>query len=301
MDGNLTSSSRIHGTFGEILQGYVLSPRGYEHFLYTAPVEELFSYARVSPVQHSRQSASITPSGRELALAAFTRMACELGASPAGHAIEIISNIPVARGHASSTSDILASAEACLHHFYPDTPAPVARALILSVARELERGDYLLHPGVTSCCQLSHRLITEYKTDLRWTIVGVDEGGTVETEKFHQQTTEIPAKADIYQRLFAELDQALRSGHYARCAEIATKSAELHDDVLPKGSLVDLTKTQAETGALGICVAHSGTLAGLIFSRHQSEFRERILECRKILASLRYQSSIYTLKEVSPT
>jgi L-threonine kinase len=176
-------------------------------------------------------------------------------------------------------------------------PSPAARALMLAVARDLEYGDYLLHPGIAACNQRSHRLIKAYRTDLRWMIVGIDEGGFVHTEEFHRDSVEDSAKAAVYERLFLDLDRALQDGDYARCAEIATLSAELHDDKLPKKSLADLRQVRSQTGALGICVAHSGTVAGLIYSRHQPDAQERIAQARALLADMEYQSLLYTLKE----
>ncbi|UQA92138.1 hypothetical protein K9S39_10060 [Streptomyces halobius] len=224
-------------------------------------------------------------------------LSAELGHGALNCTIEIESNIPVAKGYASSTADILATAQLCIRSLHPDTPDEVVQALALSVARQLEYGDYLLHPGVAACAQRSQRLLAAYRTDLRWTIVGVDEGGWVRTEEFHQERPEDLGKARVYEQLFAQLDTALRANNYVAAAEVASHSAELHNDRLPKKSLDDLWRIQNELGALGICVAHSGTLAGLIFSRHQPDHDLRVRECRSELESWGYSSDMFTLKE----
>lgn len=291
-------ASAVHGAFGEILQGYTLGAHGYEHFLFTAPVEELRSEARLRRDNIPGTAAlTITPADRTKALTAYEIMSAELGQNTTGRAIEIDSNIPVAKGYASSTADILAAALLCVQDRYPGTPEPVAHALALSVARQLEYGDYLLHPGIAACAQRSQRLIAKYHTDLRWTIVGVDEGGYVCTEEFHQERAEDPGKARLYAQLFGELDAALLAGDGPAAARIATRSSELHNDRLPKKSLGDLRAVGDDLGALGVCVAHSGTLAGLIFSRHQPDHDLRVTECRSALDSRGYTSSIFTLKE----
>ncbi|MGK5629802.1 GHMP family kinase ATP-binding protein [Streptomyces sp. URMC 123] len=288
----------IHGAFGEILQGYTIGPSGFEHFLFTAPVEELRCQARLKREGiPSTAALTVSPADRVKALRAYDMLSADLQRPTRGAAIEIRSNIPVAKGYASSTADILAAALLCVAEAFPGTAEPVAHALALSVARRLEYGDYLLHPGISSCHQRSQTLIAKYHTDLRWTIVGVDEGGYVRTEEFHREVPEDPGKASVYEQLFRELDAALLANDGEAAARIATRSAELHNDRLPKKSLDDLRALQKNFGALGICVAHSGTLAGLIFSRHQPEHDARVRECRDALDSLGHTSSTFTLKE----
>ncbi|MEU6895331.1 hypothetical protein ABZ934_26815 [Streptomyces sp. NPDC046557] len=288
----------IHGAFGEILQGYTLGPSGFDHFLFTAPVEELHCQARLKREGiPSTAALAVTPTDRVKALHAYDMLSADLQRSTRGALIEIQSNIPVAKGHASSTADILATALLCVSEAFPEAPEPMAHALALSVARRLEYGDYLLYPGIAACAQRSQTLLSTYRTDLRWTIVGVDEGGYVRTEEFHRERAEDPGKATVYEQLFRELDAALLAGDGEAAARIATQSAELHDDRLPKKSLEDLRTLRDDFGALGICVAHSGTLAGLIFSRHQSDHAARVKECRMALDALGYTSSTFTLKE----
>lgn len=293
-------STTVHGTFGELLQGYVRSAQGFEHFLFTTPVVELTSRARlVEQPDAAEASSMVQPSDRTRALAAAELLAAELGRDMRGLVLEVESNIPVAKGHASSTADVLAAADAVLRCFHPDLPAPVSRALALSVARELEYGDYLLHGGIAACLQRSQRLLAVYHTDLRWTVVGVDEGGFVHTEEFHRATPEDPAKAAEYELLYAELDKALRAGDGVRAAGVATASSELHDDRLPKRSLGMLRRVRDATGALGICVAHSGTLAGLIYSRHDTDCDERVADATARLAGAGLAPNVFTIKEAS--
>ncbi|WP_443744645.1 GHMP family kinase ATP-binding protein [Streptomyces sudanensis] len=294
-------ASIVHGTFGEILQGYTAGAQGFEHFLFTAPVEELRCSARLKREESAARGPSITPPDRTKALAAFRSLSAELGLSHTDATIDIVSNIPVAKGHASSTADILAVALLCIRDGYPEAPPPMVHALALSVARRLEYGDYLLHPGIAACAQRSQTLIRKYHTDLRWSIVGVDEGGRVDTEAFHRELPEDPGKARVYERLFGELDAALLANDGRTAAEIATHSSELHNDRLPKKSLVHLMAVKEEWGALGVCVAHSGTLAGLIFSKHQTDHDLRVAGSRRALRSLGYDSSLYTLKESVPS
>ncbi|MEU8588219.1 hypothetical protein AB0C59_14660 [Streptomyces sp. NPDC048664] len=291
-------ASTIHGTFGEILQGYTLGADGFEHFLFTAPVEELRSEARTRRTgATSAQALSVSPGNRTKALSAYAKMSRDLGLPTDGVTIEITSNIPVAKGYASSTADILAAALLCVRETHPETPEPVAHALALSVARRLEYGDYLLHPGIAACAQRRHELIAAYDTDLRWTIVGVDEGGLVRTEEFHRECPEDAGKARVYEELFGELDAALRANDGLAAARVATRSAELHDDRLPKKTLGTLREVGEDLGALGVCVAHSGTLAGLVFSRHQADHDLRVAQCHAALRSQDLESSTFTLKE----
>ncbi|WP_368396481.1 GHMP family kinase ATP-binding protein [Streptomyces sclerotialus] len=263
-------------------------------------MEELRCQARIGRENRSGAAPlTVRPAGRVKALRVHTSLSTDLRQRGHGGVLEIESDIPVAKGHASSTTDILAGALLCLSEACPDIPEEAAHALALSAARRLEYGDYLVHPGIAACAQRSQQLITAYHTDLRWTIVGVDEGGYVHTEDFHRQLPEDPGTADVHEQLFGELDTALRAGDGPAAARIATRSAELHNDRLPKESLSDLTALQRDFGALGIRVAHSGTLAGLVFSRHQSDHDARVAGCRGALDAHGYTGSTFTLEEAS--
>src|ERR1700754_4025809 len=105
-------SATVHGTFGELLQGYRHQPAGgFEHFLVTLPVVELRTTSTVS-VTSGRREHRVSPADRTRALTATGDLARALGLYEAEITVAIDSNIPVGTGCASSTADIMASVAA---------------------------------------------------------------------------------------------------------------------------------------------------------------------------------------------
>src|SRR5438477_2016817 len=88
----------VHGTFGELLQGYRQQPGGgYEHFLFTFPVLELRATSTVS-LSQARHPHEVRPADRTRALTATADLARALGLNGSQLSIAIDSNIPVGKG-----------------------------------------------------------------------------------------------------------------------------------------------------------------------------------------------------------
>jgi L-threonine kinase len=267
-----------HGTFGELAQGYRRRRDGaVDHFLVTLPVEELSSTAEVA----ARAGAPLPPKAH----VAFTTACQLLGVDPPELPPRLRSNIPVGKGFASSTADIVSVVAHTIERVAPHLDHTERHLLIAEVNRRLEYGDYLLHRGITLCNQRSHHIGKAFRTDLRWRIVGIDEGGHVDTADFHRRSVPDQRKlaqySDIYRRLWA----ALADSDSPRAAAIASESALLHQDVLPKRSLPHMLDIASDTAAHGVCVAHSGTLVGLIFTASEADAEARMARAAERIAS----------------
>lgn len=287
----------VHGTFGELLQGYRLRPGGeFEHFLFTLPVLELRATSTVSLAEDGRAH-RVRPAGRTRALTATTDLARALGLTDTRVSVTIDSNIPVGKGCASSTADIMASVAALIDATYPDVSSAVVQALGTLVARDIEWGDYVLSDSIALCLQRSHTLVRRYDTNLRWRIVGVDEEGSVDTAEFHRRHRESRRLAGHYEALLTQMDAALERNDFAAAAQIATESAVLNQRVLPKRHFQTMRRIADTTGALGIAVAHTGTVIGLIFSGHQSDAALRMWEAEQCLRREELTSRVFTVRE----
>lgn len=287
-------SATTHGSFGELLQGYTIgADGGYSHFLYTLPVAELSSTVTI----HRTGSGSLTstPADRCKTRAAFRSLCRKYGVAADGIRLDIVSDIPLARGCASSTADILSACRAFFQYLAPEVPADVVTKEILVTLGEIEFSDYLLYPGIASCHQREQQLVEAYPTDLQFSIVGVDEGTEVATDAFHRSNPERLEKVPAYRRLFDEMHEALVANDPFWVGELATAGAVLHNDVLPKQSLDVLIDVCAESGGLGICVAHSGSMAGILFSGHQSDPGRRISRASAMLRRSGYRPRRFTV------
>lgn len=287
----------VHGTCGELLQGYRYPVESigdlrcngvsqdasdYQHFLFTLPVSEFASTGTVV-LDSRQQQPRVTPPDRTRALTAVVSAARALGLASAQVDLEIASNIPVGKGCASSTADVMASIAALLDATHTQTPDAVVHAFGGLVAKDIEWGDYLFSDSIALCLQRSHTLVREYETDLRWRIVCVDEGGVVDTAQFHVQQRASRRQAQHFDLLARQLDTALREGDYVTAAQIGTESALINQRELPKRTMPVMRRVAAATGALGLAVAHTGTVIGLIFSEHQDDATLRMHESLRLL------------------
>jgi L-threonine kinase len=259
-------------------------------------VDELCATSTVSldpePCQHR-----VVPADRTRALTAAEELASALGLGNTHISVEIESNIPVGRGCASSTADIMASVAALLEAAHPEVPDPVVHALGSLVAKEIEWGDYVFSESIALCRQRTHTLVRQYDTGMRWRIVGVEEGGSVDTEAFHRRQRESRRQAQYYETLLAQMDAALSTSDFTTAAQIATESALMNQKALPKRNLALMRRIADATGALGIAIAHTGTVIGLIFSAHQSDASLRLWEARQRLKRANLTSKVFTVRE----
>jgi uncharacterized protein involved in propanediol utilization len=71
---------------------------------------------------------------------------------------------------------------------------------------------------------------------------------------------------ESFRPLLGLLRRVIHHGDAALLGCVATASARLNQRILPKPHFERLERLAQETGALGLQVAHSGSVAGLIFS-----------------------------------
>jgi uncharacterized protein involved in propanediol utilization len=83
--------------------------------------------------------------------------------------------------------------------------------------------------------------------------------------------------------LRAALRRAVAKPDVALLGRVATGSARINQRYLPKPHLDELLRLGAEHGACGVQVAHSGTVAGLIFDAQAEEVASNISRCADAL------------------
>ncbi|GAB3225875.1 kinase [Glycomyces halotolerans] len=285
---------RIHGTFGELLQGYVGERETWRHFLVTAPVTEKWARARVEFGRGGEPT--VDPPDRTLALRMLAALCDRAGLDAAGARLTIESTIPVGRGMASSTADVMATARALQLAF----PGRIDEADIRACAREIEYGDEVLSFGISSCHQREHERVRTYETDLRLLVLGIDEGYEVSTDLLHEQLTEVEIHALEYARLWDEIDTALRESDPAAVGRVATRSAELFNDVNPKKTWSMMTEIGAASESLGIVAAHSGSVIGLLFTGHDPDHARKIVSASRALAAEQFPVNLFSIADGGP-
>jgi len=259
-----------HGTLGELIQGPV--PRnGTIHIgVVSLPLRR---YSRVRFVHGLQDNAA---SG--LADKARCRRAIELYL--AKHSLELPegcwtcdSELPSGKGMASSTADIVATIR-CLDSIFRQQTSLESLTAIL---RLIERSDSVFLDRYALYLSGRQEVVHAFDHEPRFEACYVDEGDTVDTETMglallhHYQ-----ARLQPYLRNLDQALSAFAASDAQGIARCATTSAALSQEVNPKHCFEALVHEQQGFRADGIVVAHTGTMAGYLFTRklHPTEMGE---------------------------
>lgn len=261
--------SSAFGTFGELLQGAL--PDGGPDFLVTLPIARwataTFSY------DSAREGVEVFPASKtkahRVAEAVLARH------SGGGGSLRLSGSLLEGRGLASSSADLVATARAVASALGTDMPPRRIEDLL----RRIEPTDGVMYPGVVAFEHRNVALLARLGVLPPMTIVGIDEGGTVDTVAFNAIPKNFSAQErHEYARLLDEARTALRAGDAAAIGRVATRSAHLNQRLCRKRTLNAMTALSAEIGGVGVVAAHSGSAIGLLLPHDVPGFRSRLAE-----------------------
>ncbi|MGM7635132.1 GHMP family kinase ATP-binding protein [Bacillus sp. Hm123] len=246
---------KCFGTFGELAQGEIDG----QPFLFTFP-SPLYSEARFTPAQVG--SLIGETKGKKLALMAAEQTLRMLGRSPSGY-LSITSSIPVGKGMASSSADIVATIRAVT----ASVGATLSAKEEAMIAANIEPTDGVMHRGITAINQQTGELLHEFPHVPELVCIGFDSGGRVNTRAFHRNKKDYnEAEKQLLEQIFYEMTVGLTDGNVEQILRAATASSQVNERFLPKPKIrlfVDLaTELQG-----GVIIGHSGTVIGLLFDR----------------------------------
>ncbi|MFB4285734.1 MULTISPECIES: GHMP family kinase ATP-binding protein [unclassified Nonomuraea] len=281
-------SGAAFGTFGELLQG-VLYPSDRD-FLVTLPIARWSTATfhwrpgwplRVEPAHKHRSRA-------------LARTMLRLYGRRGGGRLTIHSELPEGKGLASSSADLVATARAVAAAFGEE----LAPETIEGLLREVEPTDGVMYDDVTAFHHRDVSLITRVGPLPPLTVVGVDEGGTVDTIAFNR----LPKPYDErdkreYTHLLDTLVAAVRRGDMAAVGRVATRSAQLNQRLSPRRTLEAVLEVSSRAGALGVVAAHSGTSLGVILADDAPGYADRL---GRVLAACRRISPEVTVYRTLP-
>jgi L-threonine kinase len=244
-----------NGTLGELVQGQTVAG---EDFLVTFPVA-VWSRARVVL---NESGIVIGPAEKPKAKRMASLVLQRLGLTDVGASLEIHCGIPEGRGMASSTADIVATARAVCDA----TALTLEPGEIAELAIEIEPSDGVMWEGVVAFNHRQGRLLRQLGALPPMRILGVDLGGSVDTIQFNRRPKDYtPAERRACQEALEQVALGIQHGSLRQLAEACTLSARIHQRVLPKPELADLISVVEAAGGVGVNVAHSGTVVGLLF------------------------------------
>ncbi|MFF1374991.1 kinase [Streptomyces sp. NPDC058308] len=273
------------GTFGELLQGALPEEDG--DFLVTLPVARwTMATFRPSRPGDAPGEIEVRPAHKTKALR-LARMVADLATSrpgsPRGGLLTVSSVIPEGKGLASSSADLVATARAvgrALGVAMP--PARIERLL-----SRIEPTDGVLYPAIVAFHHRSVRLRAVLGSLPAMAVVGIDEGGSVDTVDFNRIPKPFTA-ADrhAYAALLERLADAVRRQDLAEVGRISTRSALMNQALRHKKALGPMTAICREVGGLGVAVGHSGTTLGILLDATDPAYTRRVTAAARACAEL---------------
>lgn len=253
-----TGAARVPGTCGELVQGQLA---GGVDFLITLPVD-LWSEVRVR-LDGDSARIRVTPTHKVKTKVAVRRALDALNLPGAGAWVDVTSSLPEGKGMASSTADVVAACRA--------TARAAGRTLgagaISRIARGIEPSDGLMYPGVVAYNHRRCELIERLGPPPPFRILIADLGGAVDTLAFNRRPKNYtPGEMSIITQAYKWAGAGVRRGDRTLIGRAATLSALVNQRLLPKPHLGELIDIARANGAYGVSVAHSGTVAGLLFN-----------------------------------
>lgn len=268
---------------GELLQGMFVGPEGGPmRGLVTLPCELYSSEGEFRP--RDEPGIEVAPDWKWKAQKAAQLTLDYLEADGVGGTLRVETTIPIGWGMGSSTSDVIAAIRAtadglgvALH------TEEVAR---LAVAAETASDSIMFGDRALLFAQRDALVIEDFGAHFpSFDVLGFNAGNAVDTLSF------TPAQYDDRDiERFEELRALLREGFQAVCPErvahVATASARINQRFLPKSEFDRLLSTIDSVGAVGLQVAHSGSVVGVLFDGNQEDVEARIEKARAALGEL---------------
>ncbi|NXY97103.1 GHMP kinase [Streptomyces sp. BR123] len=271
---------------GEILQGVFLDHDGRRCAgLVTLPMAgpgtraEFTRRPGTPPGTVTVVPADRTKAARAAALA-IAACAERTGLPPCGGELRLSGDIPVGLGMGSSTSDVIAAVRAVADAYrLRMAPGTVAR---LAVRAERASDPLMLDDGrPVLFAQREGRVLEVLGPVLPpLVVVGCALGGGAPVDTLSLPVSEA-GEDDVraYERLRTRLRRAVATGDATLLGAVATASARRGQRVLGHPEFDALTAVARRTGAAGVQIAHSGTVAGVLFDPAAPGVRYRVRSC----------------------
>lgn len=260
---------RAPGVCGELAQGIL----DQSYFLVTCPVD-FFSRVRV---ELYRDFSGITaPPDCPKTSCAIEKTLKLLGSEDLGAVVSVNNPIPRSKGFGSSSADLSAAIAATgLALDVQLTPRQIGE-----IALQVEPTDGVMFPGITLFDHREGRVVEALGDPLPVEIVALDFGGEVDTLEFNRVDRRAQWESIRFQtdEALAMVREGLQRRDVALLGRGATLSAEAAQQVLFKPRLTDAQAFAEEIGAIGVNVAHSGSVIGVLLDaterRGKSAFRQ---------------------------
>jgi uncharacterized protein involved in propanediol utilization len=261
---------------GEILQGVFEAPDHRLHRgLVTLPCAALESAATFE----IRTGAGITvePAWKTKAQAAARLTLCHLGLKEVEGHLTVRSNIPLRWGFGSSTSDVIASIRAVSYAFRRRLSAQVVATL--AVRAEIASDAVMFEDRAVLFAQREGIVLEDFGCGLPpmdVLVLNTDPSGKGVDTLLMPPAEYSWWEVEAFRPLRGLLRRALFAQDPRLVGKVASASARINQRYLPKPRLDDLELLVERMGGVGLQVAHSGCVVGLLFDSLVDAREERL-------------------------
>ena len=247
---------RTPGTCGELAQG-VLRER---HFHVTCPID-LFSTVTVELASGTGRVSGPVDSPKAIRAAELTLQWVDRRDLDA--IVSISSPLPRGKGMASSTADVAGA----IVGVAVATGQRISATDISRIALEVEPSDGLMFPGIVAFDHRAGRLYEPLGHAPAMSVLVLQFEGVVDSVTFNTEnkSTFFADLEPYWREAMALIREGMRRGDIQLLARGATLDAVTYADIVPQPNLPPVLALAKETGALGVNLAHSGTVMGLLF------------------------------------
>jgi uncharacterized protein involved in propanediol utilization len=220
---------------------------------------------RLRAAPTSGQVFDVVPAGKNKAARA-ARLALDAIGAPVAGRLEVECAVATGVGLGSSTCDVVAAIRAvCDAHGVELDAARVAR---LAIEAEGAADPIMFDGEMVLFAQRQGRVLESFGSwTPRYTVLSIDTdpgGPGVDTLSLPMPRYR-DAELAAFEDMVGGARQAFRQRDPVALAGIATESAALNQRFLPLRRFAEIRDLAAEFGALGVQIAHSGTVAGILF------------------------------------
>jgi L-threonine kinase len=183
--------------------------------------------------------------------------------------IKRIRFLPQAKGYASSTADILAA----LYGLARALGEQISPQQATQLAIKVEPSDSLAWQEATLLAHKNGKIMQPLGNMPPLSVMILDWGGRVNTQEFNSSAYKscIKQNTRLYEEAFEMLREGIASGDIHKIGSAAAISAIAHQCVLNKPQLDKIIKLADIVGAPGVCIAHSGTLTGVLLEGYDAK------------------------------
>ena len=250
------SVARCPGSCGELIQGWILGSEK----LISCPID-WYSTVEV------RDGAPL-PNERPLTRAMVEALLIHFGYSRAISAtlrIEVHSTLPIAKGMASSTADIAATAVATARYF----DKTLSEQALAQLCVNLEPTDSTPFRQLTLFDHNQGHAQTAGLQQPQLDILVLESPHTLQTADYHRldRHAALLTGAPQLEQAWQKTRQACETGCATLLGEAATLSAIASQLILPKPGFQRVLDIVARFSLYGVSIAHSGSVMGLMLDR----------------------------------